>query len=45
MDLSSAPTMSQGLCFWAPFTDEEMEAGRSLCITQLTWTLALPMSL
>lgn len=28
MDMSCAPTMSQELCFWAPFTDGETKAGR-----------------
>lgn len=30
MDISCVPIMSQAVCFWAPFTDEETEAGRSL---------------
>lgn len=30
MDISCAPIMIQEVCFWALFTDEETETGRSL---------------
>ena len=45
VDMSCAPTMSQELCFWAPFTDEKPRLGDCSCITQLTWKLAVPKSL